>query len=200
MKRILSFAIVALMAVSCKKNEQAPATYEVSDISVIDWDGHASDHSNQGSFDVSGSLVSTSSGLIKEGRFVIPIASIDNYNLPDEVKPQLLEHLKSADFFNMVLFPTAEFVITKVQPYTGGVEDAIQGANYLLTGDFSMVGQTHKLSFPARISHTTQTITAEAYFKLDRTKWGMNSYTNPSEGLYIQPNVDIHLDIEAIRK
>lgn len=200
MKKVFTFAIIALMAVSCKKNEQAPATYEVSDASIIDWDGHASDHSNQGSFDVSGSLVSTSSGLIKEGKFVIPIASIDNYNLPDEVKPQLLEHLKSADFFNMVLFPTAEFVITKVQPYTGGVEDAINGANYLLTGDFSMVGQTHKLSFPARINHTTQAITAEAYFKLDRTKWGMNSYTNPSEGLYIQPNVDIHLDIEAIRK
>ena len=200
MKQVLSLAIVALMAVSCKKNEQAPAAYEVAETSVIDWDGHASDHSNQGSFDVSGTLVSTSNGLIKEGRFVIPIASIDNYNLPDEVKPQLLEHLKSADFFNMVLFPTAEFVITKVQPYAGGVDGAIEGANYLITGDFSMVGQTHKLSFPARITHTTQKINAEAYFPLDRTKWGMNSYTNPNEGLYIEPNVDIHLEIEAFRK
>lgn len=200
MKQVLSLAIVALMAVSCKKNEQAPAAYEVAESSLIEWEGHAPDHSNTGSFDVSGSLVSTSSGLIKEGRFVIPIASIDNYNLPEEVKPQLLEHLKSADFFNMALFPNAEFVITKVQPYTGGVEDAIEGANYLLTGDFSMVGQTHKLSFPARITYTAQKITAEATFKLDRTKWGMNSYTNPAEGLYIEPNVDMHLEIEANRK
>ena len=200
MKKVLSFALVALLAVSCKKNDQASFAYELSDTSVAEWDGHASDHSNQGLFEVTGSFTTTSNGVIKEGTFVIPIASIDNYNLPEEVKPQLLEHLKSADFFNVLVHPTAQFVITKVQPYTGGVAGAIEGANYLLTGDFTMVGQTHPVSFPARISYAGQKITAEATFKLDRTKWGMTSYTDPSQGLYIYPEVDMHLDIEADRK
>lgn len=200
MKKVLSFALIALMAVSCKKNEQASFTYDVSDTSVAEWEGHASDHSNTGLFEVSGSFTTTANGLIKGGRFVIPIASIDNYNLPEEVKPQLLEHLKSPDFFNVVLHPTAEFVITKVQAYTGGVEDAIEGANYLLTGDFSMIGQTHPVAFPARVAFAGNKITAEATFKLDRTRWGMTSYTDPSQGMYIYPNVDMHLDIEATRK
>lgn len=200
MKKVLSFALVALLAVSCKKNDSVSFAYELSDTSVAEWDGHASDHSNQGLFEVTGSFTTTPNGVIKEGTFVIPIASIDNYNLPEELKPQLLEHLKSPDFFNVLVHPTAQFVITKVQPYTGGVAGAIEGANYLLTGDFTMVGQTHPVSFPARISYAGQKITANATFKLDRTKWGMTSYTDPSQGLYIYPEVDMHLDIEANRK
>lgn len=200
MRKVLSFALVALMAISCKKNEQTSFTYELTDTSVAEWEGHASDHSNTGLFEVDGSFTTTANGLIKGGTFVIPIASIDNYNLPEHLKPQLLEHLKSADFFNVALHPTAEFVITKVEPYTGGVEGTIQGANYLLTGNFSMIGQTHPVTFPARVASTGNKITANATFKLDRTKWGMTSYTDPAAGMYIHPNVDMHLDIEATRR
>jgi polyisoprenoid-binding protein YceI len=200
MKKVLSFAFVALLAVSCKKNDQASFAYEVTDTSVAEWTGRATDHANQGLFEVTGSFTTTANGIIKEGKFVIPISSIDNYNLPEEVKPQLLEHLKSPDFFNVLLHPTAEFVITKVQLYSGGVEGAIEGANYLLTGDFTMVGQTHPVSFPARVAYAGQKVTAEATFKLDRTKWGMTSYSDPGQGLYIYPDVDMHLDIEATRK
>lgn len=200
MKKVLSFALVALMAVSCKKNEQVSFAYEVTEASKIEWEGHASDHSNIGMFDVTGSFTTSANGTIKAGRFVIPIASIDNYNQPDELKPVLLEHLKSADFFNVALHPTAEFVITKVESYTGGVADAIEGANYLLTGDFRMIGQTHPVSFPARITYAGKNITAEASFKLDRTKWGMTSFTDPSKGMYIYPEVDMYLDIDAQRK
>ena len=100
----------------------------------------------------------------------------------------------------MALYPNAEFKITKVQPYNKAETGAISGANYLITGDFTMVGQTHPISFPAKINYTTDSVKTEATFKLDRTKWGMNSYTNPDEGLYIQPNVDMHLKIAAGRK
>ena len=55
-------------------------------------------------------------GKIKEGTFVIPIASIKNFDLPESLKPVLLDHLKSADFFNMVLYPEAGFSLQKMVP------------------------------------------------------------------------------------
>jgi polyisoprenoid-binding protein YceI len=201
MKKFLSIATLVTLMASCEKNKDTVTTYEVNHTnSVAEWEGHAPDHSNSGSFDVKGSFTANSKGNIKSGSFVIPIASIKNFNLPDEVKPQLLQHLKSADFFNMALYPNAEFKITKVQPYNKAEAGAISGANYVITGDFTMVGQTHPISFPAKINYTADSVKTEATFKLDRTKWGMNSYTDPDEGLYIQPNVDMHLKIAAGRK
>jgi polyisoprenoid-binding protein YceI len=70
-------------------------------------------------------LTTTSNGHIKDGSFVIPIASIKNFDLPDEVKPQHLQHLESPDFFNMALHPNATFQITKVQPYSKAEDGAI---------------------------------------------------------------------------
>jgi hypothetical protein len=201
MKKLLSIATLMTLLASCEKNTEKIPAYEVnSTTSVAEWKGSAPDHFHVGSFAVEGSLTTTPSGLIKAGSFVLPIASIKNFDLPDEVKPQLLEHLKSPDFFNMVLHPNAEFKITKVQPYAQQDANAITGANYLLTGDFTMVGQTHEISFPAKISYTTDSLKAEATFQLDRTQWGMNSYTDPHQGLYIYPNVDMHLKVAAGKK
>jgi polyisoprenoid-binding protein YceI len=200
MKKLLSIATLMTLMASCEKNKETATTYEVNNTtSVAEWKGATPDHFHVGSFEVKGSLTTTPSGSIKDGSFVIPIASIKNFDLPDEVKPQLLEHLKSPDFFNMALHPNAEFKITKVQPYTKGEGSAIAGANYLITGDFSMIGQTHSISFPTKITYTADSLKAEATFQLDRTKWGMNSYSDPNQELYIYPNVDMHLKIAAGR-
>lgn len=86
-------------------------------------------------------------GKVTSGTFTIPIATMANFDLPDEVKPMLLEHLKSPDFFHLALHPSASFKIKKVQ----SLANASEGANYTVTGDFTMLGQTHPVSFPANI-------------------------------------------------
>ncbi|MFT4024017.1 MAG: hypothetical protein QM664_09575 [Flavihumibacter sp.] len=50
-----------------------------------------------GSFAVKGSVKADKKG-VSRGHFTIPIASIKNFDLPDEVKPELLDHLKSPIF------------------------------------------------------------------------------------------------------
>jgi len=201
MKKFLSAALLLGVLASCQKNRNESTTYAVNNTtSVAEWKGAAPDHFHIGSFNVTGTINSKGNGQIKSGDFVIPIASIKNFDLPDEVKPQLLNHLKSPDFFNMALHPNAEFKITKVVPYFKADTAAVSGANYLVTGDFSMVGQTHSISFPAKISYTADSLKTEALFKNDRTKWGMKSYSDSTQGLYILPNVAIHLKIQAGRK
>ena len=197
-KQLLAILIVLVVTTSCDKSKNGLVKYEVnSKLSVAEWKGSAPDHFHVGSFAIKGSLSTVSDGSIKEGRFVIPISSIEDFDLPAHIKPELLNHLKSPDFFNMALHPNAEFKITALQPYAGSDENAVAGANQLVSGEMSMVGQTHPISFPAKINYVGDSMKVEASLKIDRTKWGMTKYSNPDSGLYIIPDADIHLVMQA---
>ncbi|MEJ8803458.1 YceI family protein [Pontibacter sp. H249] len=84
-------------------------------------------------------------------------------------KPVLLNHLKSPDFFNIT--PNATFKITEVKPLAAPTAGAIKGANFTVKGDFTMLGQTHAITFPAKVILTKDKAAIEDTFKLDRTKW-----------------------------
>jgi polyisoprenoid-binding protein YceI len=198
-KSLLTIMLIATLS-ACKKSVQEPLTYLVNNTtSKIGWKGSASDHSHIGSFDLNGTVITNPDGTVKSGDFTIPVASIMDYDLTDPAKQQLLDDLKSANFFKIATYPDTKFHITGIAPYMGTDTTAVQGANYLLTGDFTMTGETHKLSFPVKISQAGDSLKTEAKFKLDRTKWGMNIYNDPSKPLYIYPDVDISLNIRAGR-
>jgi len=203
MKKIVSvFTIALIAATACEKSKSKQRLYEVnSTTSVAEWKGAAPDHFHVGSFAVKGSLTAEENGAVKDGSFLIPIASIQDFDLQDpDIKKQLLDHLKSPDFFNMAVHPNAEFKISKIEPYAGNDEDAVANANKLVTGNFSMVGQTHPITFPARINTVGDSLKVEATLKIDRTKWGMTKYTDPASPEYIIPDADIHLKMQAARK
>lgn len=199
--KYLSAPVVALtLLMSCQKDEKTTSTYIVKeDASKVEWKGSATDHFHEGSFDVEGELKMNDKGEVSAGDFIIPIASISNYDLPEGPREELLRHLKSPDFFNLALHPNAKFHITSVSPYLGGSDSAVKGANYLVTGDFSMIGQTHEISFPAKITSDGATVHTDAYFKINKLKWGMTSYNDPEESLYLLPEVEITLNITSTR-
>ncbi|GEO10504.1 YceI family protein [Segetibacter aerophilus] len=201
MRKVLSAALIALAAtIACNKLKSEERIYKVNtSSSVAEWKGSAPDHFHVGSFKIEGSLLTRSDGDIQAGTFVIPISSIDNFDLPAEVKPQLLNHLKSADFFNIALHPNAEFRIEKVETLDGSVKGAVAGANKLVTGNLSLVGQTHPITFPAKIAYKGDSLQVEATLKIDRTKWGMTKYSNADSGLYIIPDADIHVKMQAAK-
>jgi polyisoprenoid-binding protein YceI len=197
---IVASVVAGFLMVAC--NPQKVSTKEQfalnEAVSVAEWKGATSNTENTGSFAVKSEGLEAEDGRIKKGKFIIPIASIKNFNLPDPVKPQLLDHLKSPDFFNMVLYPEATFTVTSVVPYTGQEAGAIAGANYRVSGDFTMLGKTNPVSFPAKILITGDKLTTEATFKIDRTKWGMTYATDPAlKEHYIFPDVAIHLKLEG---
>jgi polyisoprenoid-binding protein YceI len=77
---------------------------------------------------------------------------------------KLTTHLKSPDFFGVKSNPKSTFVSTKI------VKD---GADYKVTGDFTMLGKKESITFPAKISVTDNSVTLISSFSIDRTKWGM---------------------------
>jgi len=193
---VIAFVVFALL--SCKESNIKGIAYQVDEaVSEAAWKGSARDHFHIGSFKVTGSLTTKTDGIVNSGDFIIPISSIQDYDLTDPIRQQLLDDLKSANFFNLALHPTATFHLAHTSPYHGEDTTAIPGANYLVAGDFTMVGQTHPLSFPAKISITADSLLVEAEFNLDRTKWGMDIYSDTSKPLYIYPDVKITLTVQA---
>ncbi|MCE7068599.1 YceI family protein [Dyadobacter sp. CY326] len=200
---ILSAITAAIIWGGCKEDEVVKKQQYVlnEETSVAEWKGAMPNNANTGSFAVKSKDLEVENGKVTGGSFVIPIASIKNFNLPDAVKPQLLEHLKSADFFNIALHPVAAFKIIKIEPYSGKDTAAVAGANFLVTGDFTMIGQTHPVTFPAKINVSANALQTEAKFSIDRTKWGMNYATDPkAEGHYIYNDVAIHLKLSGAPK
>lgn len=190
----VSFFLLVSVCACSKKDNEPSQTYTVDGPgSKVEWKGSAPDHFHVGAFSVSGEIRRSAGGEIVGGKFKIPIASISNYDLPDEVKPQLLDHLKSPDFFNMALYPEAAFEIQQVVPYGKASADT----THTIRGAFTMLGKTNTISFPAKIVAENDNLTTRASFRFDRLKWGMTSYNDPEKGLYILPEIEIQLDIRA---
>jgi len=199
MKNFISAALLAaILMTSCKKTK-SDRQYQVNtNTSVVGWKGSAPTHFHVGSFDINGNIVARQDGSILSGKFIIPIVSIKNFDLPDGIKNQLLDHLKTADFFNMMVHPNAYFEIINITPYSGN--SGITNANKLVTGNFSMVGQTHPVTFPARIDYVGDSLKVKATLSIDRTKWGMTKFNDPLATDYLLPNADISLDIQAAKQ
>lgn len=192
-KMYATLAALSLFTACSDKDALDNNNFEADEnFSVVEWKGSAPDHFHIGSFKVSGHLQTGVSGKITGGDFNIPIASITNFDLTDPAtREQLLNHLKSPDFFNMAMHPNAKFHITKVEAYSS----TSSSANTLITGDFTLIGQTHRIQIPAIIKNEPNKISAEGSFKLNRLQWGMNSFNDPEAGLYILPDVDINVKL-----
>ena len=113
---------------------------------------------------------------------------------------KLKPHLLSGDFFDAEKFETARFVITKVEPYKADNSDTsiIEGANFNVSGNFTLKDATKNITFPARIDLDKNTVRAKANFDIDRTQWQMNYGNDKTLGdKFISETVNINLNILA---
>lgn len=74
-----------------------------------------------------------------------------------------------------------------------------QGLNQLISGEFTLLGTTKMITFPARVIVDKKKIEVKAQFTLNRTEYGMVSYTDPDEMLYVLPEVEIDLNIKGTK-
>lgn len=117
----------------------------------------------------SGNVSFDKSGKLTGGSFVVDMKTITNEDLKDspDYQKKLVGHLSSADFFDVEKYPTASFKITEVKPNKKSKNEVT------ITGDFTMIGKTHPVSFPAKITYTKGKAEGEAVVKVDRTKFGL---------------------------
>jgi polyisoprenoid-binding protein YceI len=80
----------------------------------------------------------------------------------------LTRHLKGQDFFDVAKYPRATFVSSQIDPAR------TPDATHLVTGDFTIHGQTRRVVFPARLAVTGEAVTLGATIVVKQSEFGMN--------------------------
>lgn len=168
--------------------------------SSIRFTGHGVGKNHPGKFKLSSGSVAVANDQITGGQFTINIQSLDLEQKETMFQEKLRPHLLSGDFFNSEKFGTAKFEITKVEPYKPNSKDTslVEGANFNVSGNFTLKDVTKNITFPARIDLDESTIKAEANFDIDRRQWQMNYGNDKTLGdKFISETVNIELDLQA---
>ncbi|RNI30154.1 YceI family protein [Rufibacter immobilis] len=173
-----------------------------TEASLVEFTGNGVGKNHPGSFKLTSGSVAVANNQITGGEFIIDIKSMDMEEEGDMIDNKLRPHLLSGDFFDAEKFGTAKFEITKVEPYQNAGNDTsiVQGANFNVSGNFTLKGVTKNISFPARIELDDNTMEAEANFDIDRRQWQMNYGNDKTLGdKFISETVNIELDLIAKR-
>ncbi len=167
-------------------------------LSKIYWEGSKPGGSHNGTIKIKEGNYLVKDGKLVGGDFIIDMNSIVDEDIQNEgMNKKLVGHLKSPDFFNVDSFPEARFVITRV--------DEISEENYSqsITGNLTIKGFTHPITFKANVSVNDGKVTATSEdFYIDRTLWKV-SYNSKSVFKELKDNLindEIGIRIEVYSK
>jgi len=136
--------------------------------SIVDWKGAKVTGAHNGKIKIKEGALEWKGKDLSGGNIVIDMNSMTCDDLTDkDYNAKLIGHFKNDDFFSTEKFPTSTFKITSVKPST------VEGSTHEVTGDLTIKGQTHPLTFPAKIDTKEGVTTAQATLKVDRTKYGI---------------------------
>lgn len=165
MMKIVLAALVTVMTASAF----AADVYKIdSKASAVAWKGFKKmGSSHHGSISIKEGDVTVDKGQVSAANIVVDMTTIANEDLKDsaEYHKKLLGHLSNEDFFNVTKFPTSSFKLTGV---TAKSKDEV-----IVKGEFTMIGKTNPIEFPAKVNVAKGLVTGEAVVKIDRTKWGL---------------------------
>lgn len=117
-----------------------------------------------------GSLEMDKEGYLTGGQFTIDMMSIVNTDgLPEKMKNDLENHLKSADFFDVENFTTATFTLTEVKR---GASDG----NYDVTGNLKVKDLSTDVAFPATVGKSGEEINASGNITMTQEDLGLAAF------------------------
>lgn len=165
--------------------------------SAIYWKGFKPGGSHHGTLSlVSGQLFIQGEELLA-GEVELDMTSIKVEDLePGELHNQLLNHLKSADFFDVETYPKGLFTITSAKKI------ADESYNYEISGNLSLKDQVKNITFKANIIKDLGFYVATTEkFTIDRTLWGVNygskNIFKNLKDAFIEDDIEISIRIVA---
>lgn len=103
--------------------------------------------------------------------------TVENFPEGDKSKEDLTGHLQSQDFFNVQLFPTANFEMTKLENTTGDY-------NSKVTGNLTILAVTKSITFNANVKVLENEVVIQSEdFSVNRTDWGLTYNTEGTAGV-----------------
>ena len=166
--------------------------------SKIDWVGKGATKSHNGTLEFKSGQMWIDTKQIKSGYFYVDMRTITNKDIKDAgFNKQLVDDLKSDNFFNTNKFPQSSFKITKAVRL-----DVPDGQiNYNISGELTMKGVMKPIEFPALVSISKSKASVKADITIDRTKWGITynsgNYFKDLGDKLIEDNFTLKVNIET---
>ncbi len=193
------------------------------DQSEVTWYGFKPTGRHYGTIGIQDGQLAVENDQIVGGRFTMDMNNIvvNDEDLPEDKKEDLIGHLRSQDFFYVEEYPTAEFVITNVEEYQSGAvasseddnmavvvndeevsEYETENPTHVVTGNLTMRDTTLSVTFPAHIEMQGDQVMANAKFNIDRSKWNVSyleeaTLASRAKDKLIYNTVNVGFDISA---
>lgn len=147
--------IVCLMLVTAFVFAQSSADFVVDKAkSTLNWDAKKVVGGHYGTVNIKEGTMKLNGSKIVAGNFIIDMTSIVCTDAA-----RVTDHLKNADFFDVEKFPTATFIISKIE----GTD-----ANPKITGRLTIKGITKDITFPANVTVKNNVFEASANVVINR--------------------------------
>ncbi|MEA5257462.1 YceI family protein [Arcicella aquatica] len=161
--------------------------------SVLTWKG-----SNLNGLNTQTGYVYISKGelMVENGQLMGGTVEIDMNTIEDKnhgSDNNLVNHLKDPDFFEVKKFPFATIVITKVA--------SINDENKNVTGNLTIKGITHPVTFPAKMEVKDGIVRANGKLVIDRTLWDVRyksaKFYDNLANQTMSDSIEFHINIVA---
>lgn len=157
--------------------------------SVLLWKGSKPTGTHNGTVMLKEGSIDVKRGNLKGGTFVIDMSTI----IETGGGKRLIKHLSSADFFDVKVFSTSKFVITKVEKKDGKLA---------VTGDLTIKDVTKSITIPANITVDGDVITFKSEtFEVNRAhynvKYGSKSFFDNLKDKFINDMMEFSFEVKA---
>jgi len=180
--------------------EDGAYSMDVTD-STIRWTGRNLFNHHSGTVSFAKGALEIKAGALVSASFEIAMDSIACEDLADTAMNRLLiQHLLTADFFDVAHHPVATFVSTGCE----AIEGATPGRpNFRLQGLFTLRGISRPLEFPIVAASAGKRVTGQAQISLNRTAFGSHYGSGRFYRFLgkhvVNDLVELHLKIQADR-
>jgi len=165
--------------------------------SRIEWTGKKLTGEHYGEIKLSSGELTLLNGRLTGGKFEMDMTSITCTDITDpKSNKRLVDHLRSEDFFSVGRYQRSQFVVIAIKSKSAN--------EYEVTGDLTIKGKTHPISFLVKLTNTNNAWQAEAALTFDRSKYdvkfGSQSFYENLGDKFVYDDVDISLKLVLIKK
>jgi polyisoprenoid-binding protein YceI len=170
--------------------------------STVSWEGSNLRGSHDGTVDLASGEFYVLDNQLVGGNIVMDMTRIAVLDIEDPaMNERLASHLRSDDFFSVESYPEAIFQMANIRKIDNAGPDE---PNYTISGNMTIKGITHGISFPAFVELADGELRASADFDLDRTMWDVRfrsvRFFEDIGDRLIHDNFNLKLDIVANRR
>jgi polyisoprenoid-binding protein YceI len=185
---IMALAFISMSFTHTIKAVKSNLKVDVTN-STIKWKGYKPTGSHEGTILLQTGNIELEDGKIVGGSFVVDMTSIKDADGSERLEG----HLKSPDFFDVEIYGTSNFKISKV---------TYEGAKILVTGTMTIKGISKEITFPATVNSTVDSVTLSSEtFQINRAdfnvKYKSKSFFNDLKDKFVNDEFDLQVIIVA---